>query len=129
MEFCIWFSYKLDTWSRYLKTGFTLGNCLLGVVKFSKNNNLDKNRYGDYVIGFDSGLQFFYCQTVAWVKMLLVLVLIWGHLCMLITKKKDILVLGEGLTQGLDNTTIIPEVKYPINFTESKKKICVKFAL
>ena len=41
-----------------------------------KNNNLDKNRYGDYVIGFDSGLQFFYCQTVAWVKMLLVLVLI-----------------------------------------------------
>ena len=101
---------------------------MLGVVKFSKNNNPDKNRYSDYVIGFDSRLQFFYGQTVAWVKMLLILLLIWGHLCMLITKKKDILVLGEGPTQGLDNTTITPEVKYPINFTESKKN-CIKFAL
>ena len=41
---------------------------MLGVVKFSKNNNLDKNRYSDYVIGFDSRLQFFYGQAVAWVK-------------------------------------------------------------
>ena len=40
-------------------------------------------------------------------------------------KKKDILVLGEGPTQGLDNTTITAEVKYPINFTESG----IKFVL
>ena len=37
-------------------------------------------------------------------------------------KEKDILVLGEGQTQGLDDTTIITEAKYPIDFTESRKR-------
>ena len=32
-------------------------------------------------------------------------------------KNKDILILGEGTTQGLDDTTLTAEVKYPINFT------------
>ena len=44
-------------------------------------------------------------------------------------KKKDILILGEDPTQGLDDTTIRAEVKYPINFTQSGKKTCVKSAL
>ena len=32
-------------------------------------------------------------------------------------KNKDILILGEGTTQGLDDTTLTAEVKYPMNFT------------
>ena len=40
---------------------------------------------------------------------------------MLIMIKKDILVLGEGPEQGLDDTTITAEAKYPINFKESGK--------
>ena len=32
-------------------------------------------------------------------------------------KNKDILVLGEGPTQELDDTTLTVEAKYPINFT------------
>ena len=32
-------------------------------------------------------------------------------------KNKDILILGEGLTQGLDDTTLTIEAKYPIYFT------------
>ena len=36
--------------------------------------------------------------------------------------KKGVLVLGEGPTQGLDDTTITTEVKYRINFTESGKR-------
>ena len=32
-------------------------------------------------------------------------------------KNKDILILGEGLTQGLDDTTLTVEAKYPIYFT------------
>ena len=35
---------------------------------------------------------------------------------------KNILVLGEGTTQSLDNATIIAEAKYLINFTESGKR-------
>ena len=38
-------------------------------------------------------------------------------------KKKDILVLGEGPTQGLDGTTLTAEKKYSINFTKGNKKI------
>ena len=44
-------------------------------------------------------------------------------------KNKNILVLGEGPTLGLDNTTIIAEATYPINFTQSWKNICVTFEL
>ena len=36
-------------------------------------------------------------------------------------KGKDILVLGEGLTQGLDDTTLTMEAKYLINFTQSEE--------
>ena len=35
------------------------------------------------------------------------------------TKNKDILILGEGPTQGLDDTTLMGEAKYPIDFTQS----------
>ena len=37
-------------------------------------------------------------------------------------KKKDNLILGEGLRQGLDDTTLTTEVKYPINFTQPNKR-------
>ena len=35
---------------------------------------------------------------------------------------KDILILGEGPTQGLDDTKIAAEAIYPINFTQSGKR-------
>ena len=37
-------------------------------------------------------------------------------------KNKDILILGEGPTQGLDITTLTAEAKYPINFTQPNKR-------
>ena len=42
-------------------------------------------------------------------------------------KKKDILVFGEGATQGLDDTTITTEAKYSINFSRSRIKFCLSF--
>ena len=33
-------------------------------------------------------------------------------------KKKDILILGEEPTQGLDDTKLTAEAKYPINFAQ-----------
>ena len=38
-------------------------------------------------------------------------------------KNKDILILGEELTQVLDYTTLTAEAKYPINFTQSEKRL------
>ena len=37
-------------------------------------------------------------------------------------KERDILILGEGPTQGLDSTIFTAEAKYPINFTQSGKR-------
>ena len=38
-------------------------------------------------------------------------------------KNKDILILGDGPTQGLDDKTLTAEAKYPVNFTQSGKKM------
>ena len=40
-------------------------------------------------------------------------------------KNKDILILGEGLTHGLDDNTLATEAKYRINFTQSNRKFCL----
>ena len=37
-------------------------------------------------------------------------------------KGKDNLILGKGPTQGLDDTTLLPKAKYPVNFTQSGKR-------
>ena len=39
-------------------------------------------------------------------------------------RKKDVLVLGKGPTQGLEHTLSAEKI-YSINFTENKKKICL----
>ena len=44
-------------------------------------------------------------------------------------KIKDILILSEGPTQELNDTTLTAETKYPIHFTQSGKPICIKFAV
>ena len=37
-------------------------------------------------------------------------------------KNKDILILGEGQAQGLGDTALTAEAKYPINFTQPKER-------
>ena len=41
---------------------------------------------------------------------------------MLTKKIKDILILGEGPNEVLDDTALTAEIKYPINFKQPKKK-------
>ena len=40
-------------------------------------------------------------------------------------KKKDILILGERPTQGLDDTTLKAEAKFSVNFSRSNRKFCL----
>ena len=44
-------------------------------------------------------------------------------------KNKDILILGKGPTQRLDNTTLTAEAKYSITFSSSLRKYCFKSLL
>ena len=38
-------------------------------------------------------------------------------------KNKDILILGEGATQGLDDSALTAKAKYPLNFAQPRKKL------
>ena len=49
---------KLSPQLRNLNTDFTLGKCLFGSVKLTKNPNLDKYKYSSYGVGFDSRSEF-----------------------------------------------------------------------
>ena len=40
-------------------------------------------------------------------------------------KTKNILVLGEGITQGLENTLLTAEEMHSINFTKSNTMFCL----
>ena len=116
--------YDQDTWSRDTNTKFTLGDCLFGAVKLTDNANPNKYGYSSDSIGFDACSQFS-LPIGEWGKMLLFLVWTIIHQSILIIGKKDNLVLGEGSTDGLDNTTLTARVKCSVNITRSRKKICL----
>ena len=40
-------------------------------------------------------------------------------------RTKSILILGEGFTHGLEDTTLYAGKKYPINFSAAKKRFCL----
>ena len=46
----------------------------------------------------------------------------WKDILILDSKGKDILILGDGPTQGLGDTILTAEAKYSFNFTQSGKK-------
>ena len=79
-----------------------------------------KYKYSGYGIGFDSCSGFSFTDE-AMGKMSLFLELIWVHLYIVIIKK-DILIVGEGPKQKLDDTTLTAEAKYPMNFTQLRKR-------
>ena len=79
--------YKLDRWSRDLDTGFTLGNCLFGSVKLTKNADLDKYKCSGYDIGFGSRSEFLFING-SYGKISSFLEMIWAHLCMTIIREK-----------------------------------------
>ena len=117
----LYISYTLDKWSKDLSTDFTLGNCLFGAVKLTKNVNLDKYEYSGYSIGFDSRSQILWTDG-SYRKNVIIFGVDNSSSVHIDGRNKNILVLGEGPTQGLEDATITAEAKYPINFTESEKR-------
>ena len=115
--------YELGSWSRDLDIDFTLGNCLFGGVKLTKNADPDKYSYSGYGIGFDSCIEYSLLDGSVDKN-----VIIFGtdtstsvHID---NKGKDILVFGESPTQGLNNTTLKTEPLHLINFTRPGIKFC-----
>ena len=78
----------------------------------------DKYKYSDYGIGFDSCSEFsFTDESVE--KNFIIFGADMSPSVHIDNKNKDILVLAEEPTQGLDDTTLTAEAKYLINFPQS----------
>ena len=100
----------------------TLENCLFGVVSFTKNTNIDKSKYSGYGIRFDThGFSF---PDIGLGRNVTIFGVDMSSSTKIDNRKKDILILGKGSTQGLKHT-LSAEKMYSINFTEHNKKFCL----
>ena len=86
----------------------------------TKNTDIDKCGYSGYGIGFDrrSSVSF---PSGGFGQNVLIFGVDMSSSAHIDNKKKDILVLGKGPTQGLEHT-LTAEKMYSINFTVRKKK-------
>ena len=104
----------------------TLENCLFGAVKLTKNADISKCKYSGYGIGFD-GKGALSHPSDGFGKNSIIFEGYMSSSVHVDNKKKDILILGEGLKQGLDDTTSTAEKMYSINFTVTKNKFCLSW--
>ena len=101
----------------------TLKNCLFGAVTLIKNADIDKYGYSCYGIGFDRRSSFSF-QGGGFSQNVLIFGVDMSSYAHIDNKKKDILVLGIGLTEGLEHTLTV-EKMYSINFAVTKNKFCL----
>ena len=125
----IYISYTLTPQLEKLNTGFTklnldftrLNDWLFGSVKLTKSLDAGKYKYSGYGIGFYSRSEFLFTDG-SMGKNVIIFRANMSSSIHIDNKGKDILILGERPTQGLDDTTLIAEGTYPINFIQSNKR-------
>ena len=101
----------------------TLKNCLFGAVTLTKNTDIDKYGYSGYGIGFDRRSSFSF-PSGGFGQDIIIVGVDMSSSPHIDNKKTDILILGRGLTQGLEYT-LTAEKMYSINFTVTKKVFCL----
>ena len=122
----IYIVYELGASSSHISDP-TIKNCLFGAVTLTKNADIEKYRYSGYGIGFDRRSSFSF-SSGGFGQNVLIFGADMSSSIHIDNKKKDILVLGRGPTQGLEST-LTAEKMYSINFTIKKKEILFKLTL
>ena len=100
----------------------TLKNCLFGSVKLTKNADIDIYRYFGYGIGFDRQSSFSIGNKTG--KNVIIFGVGMSSSIKIDNRKKDILILGKGPTQGIEST-LSAEKMYSINFTKKILNFCL----
>ena len=113
---------ELDRQSQNLNAGFTLRDCLFW--KLTKNVDPKMYYYSGCGIGFDSRSLFSYPHFY-WGKNVVIFGVDNSSSVHAHNKRKHILILGEGPTEGLRDASITAEAKYSINFLRSQIKFCL----
>ena len=101
----------------------TLENYLFGAVSLSKHADTDQYKYSGYGIGFDRKGEFTFGNAFG--RNYIIFGVDMSSSVHVDNKKKDILILGKGPTQGLNGTTLTAEKLYSISCTENNKKLCL----
>ena len=121
----LYISYILNSCLRNLNTDFALKNCLIGSVKLTKSADPDKYKCSGYSIGFYSCSEFLF-KDASMGKNVIIFGADMSSSVHIDNKNKDILILGEGTTQGLDDTALTSEAKYPMKFTQPRKRFALR---
>ena len=100
-----------------------LENSFIGAVTFTKNVDIDMYKYSGYGIGFDRH-GFFSHPNGGSGGNVIISGVDMNSTTKVDNRRKDILILGKGPTQGLERT-LSAEKMYSINFNENDKKFCL----
>ena len=106
----------------------TIKNCLFGAVTLTKNADIDKYRYSGYGIGFDRRSGFLF-PGGGFDQNIIIFGADMNSSIHIDNKGKDVLILEKRPTQGLGEHSLTAEKMHSIDFTVTKKKFLLKFAL
>ena len=117
--------YELDPIDSSRNTSFTIQNALFGAVQTTKNaTDSNKNDYKRYGICFDERSQFGHTITKDGItftsngRNVLIFGVDMSFSAHATNRANHVYVMGDGLTQGINDTTLYVEKKYLRNFTE-----------
>ena len=121
--------YKLDPIASSGDTSFTIQNALFGAMQITKDaTDNTKNNYKGYGICFDERSQFGHTITEDGFahttngRNVLIFGADMSFSVHATNRANHIYLMGDGLTQGINDTTIYVEKNYYRNFTDSGKK-------
>ena len=124
--------YKLDPIALSRDTSFTIQNALFGAMQITKNaTDNSKNNYKGCGICFDERSQFSYTITADGRahstngRNVLIFGVDMSFSAHATNRANHIYLMGDGLTQGINDTTIYVEKNYWRNFTDPGKKFII----
>ena len=125
----IYIVYKLDPLASTRDKGFTIQNALFRAMQITKNAlDNDKNNYKGYGICFDERSEFGHTITEGCnahttdARNVLIFEADMSFSVHAINRANHIYLMGTGLTQGINDTTIYAEKNFYRNFTDLGKK-------
>ena len=125
----IYIVYKLDPLASTRNKSFIIQNALFGAMQITKNaTDIDKNNYKGYGICFDERSEFGHAKTEGGhphttdARNVLIFGADMSFSVYTTNRENHIYLIGTGLTQGINDTTIYAEKNFYRNFTDFGKK-------
>ena len=123
--------YEIQPIASSRDTTFTIQNALFGPSQITKNTDNSKNNYKGYGICFDERSQFGHTTTegsrahTTNGRNVLIFGVDMSFSVHATNRANNIYVTGDGLTQGINDTTLYAEKNYYRNFTDPGKKFII----